>query len=249
VTIEGSHQLLLGHSDTTMEVDVEGLFWCEMPRKTPLQVIGYPCDGFFYTKRRYFKYQILLLQISVLNTLTVWTVSLELCVRTAQRYARFFVFGYHSLIQWRHGCGSCVGRLESLGKCPREIVGIQGILQQLFDGINKLNSEAKKYARKQNIDGSMGSKRNQQMDELQTEVAKAQEETTEQVEELERKCCSKLTEHHEWLTNLERRNGSTVQEIQERLTTRRKPGRNGAKYARTNSEWHGRFLTHIFCHL
>jgi len=42
VTIEGSHQLLLGHSDTTMEVDVEGLLFCETPHKTPLQVMAIP---------------------------------------------------------------------------------------------------------------------------------------------------------------------------------------------------------------
>jgi len=34
-------------------------------------------------------------------------------------------------------------RLEQLGECPRDIVGIQGILQRPFDGMNKLNSEAK----------------------------------------------------------------------------------------------------------
>jgi len=51
------------------------------------------------------------------------------------------------------------------------------------------------------------------MDELQTEVARVQGETTEQVEELKRKYCGKLTEHHEWLTDLEIMNESTVQEI------------------------------------
>jgi len=50
------------------------------------------------------------------------------------------------------------------------------------------------------------------MDELQTEDARAQEETKEQVEELETKCRGKLTEHHEWLTDWERMNESTVQE-------------------------------------
>jgi len=59
----------------------------------------------------------------------------------------------------------------------------------------------------------MGQKINHQMDELQTEVTRAQEETKEQVEELERKCCGKLTEHHECLTDMERRNESTVQDI------------------------------------
>jgi len=54
---------------------------------------------------------------------------------------------------------------------------------------------------------------NHQMDELQTEVARAQEETKEQVKELEMKCCGKQTEHHDWLTDLERRNESTAQEI------------------------------------
>jgi len=34
-------------------------------------------------------------------------------------------------------------RLEQLGECPRGIVGPQGILQQLFDGMNKLNSGSK----------------------------------------------------------------------------------------------------------
>jgi len=43
-------------------------------------------------------------------------------------------------------------RLEQLGECPRGIVGIQVILQQVFDGMNKLNSEAKKHARKKSKD-------------------------------------------------------------------------------------------------
>jgi len=42
VAIEGSHQLLLGHSDTTMEVDVEGLLLCETPHKPPLQDMAIP---------------------------------------------------------------------------------------------------------------------------------------------------------------------------------------------------------------
>jgi len=46
-------------------------------------------------------------------------------------------------------------RLEQLGECPRKIVGIQGILQKLFGEMNKLNSEAKKYARKNSKDGSI----------------------------------------------------------------------------------------------
>jgi len=59
----------------------------------------------------------------------------------------------------------------------------------------------------------MASKITHQMDELQTEVARAHEKTKEQVDELERKCCGKLKEHHEWLTDFERRNESTVLEI------------------------------------
>jgi len=39
-------------------------------------------------------------------------------------------------------------RSEQLGECPRKIVGIQGILQQLFGEINKLNSEAKNMQEK-----------------------------------------------------------------------------------------------------
>jgi len=54
---------------------------------------------------------------------------------------------------------------------------------------------------------------NHLMDSLQTEVARAQEETKEQVDELEMKCCGKIKELHEVLTDLERRNESTVQEI------------------------------------
>jgi len=47
-------------------------------------------------------------------------------------------------------------RLEQLDECPREIVRIQSILQQLFDGMIKFNSEAKKYARKISKNGSVG---------------------------------------------------------------------------------------------
>jgi len=47
-------------------------------------------------------------------------------------------------------------RWEQLGECQREIVGIQGTLQQLFEGMNKLNSEAKKQG-KNSKEGSMGS--------------------------------------------------------------------------------------------
>jgi len=36
-------------------------------------------------------------------------------------------------------------RLEQLGECPREIVEIQGILQQLFDGMNKRKLCKKKH--------------------------------------------------------------------------------------------------------
>jgi len=42
VTMEGSHQLLLGHSDTTVVVDVERLLLCETTHKTPLQVMAIP---------------------------------------------------------------------------------------------------------------------------------------------------------------------------------------------------------------
>jgi len=52
------------------------------------------------------------------------------------------------------------------------------------------------------------------MDELQTEVARAQEKAKKQFEELQKKCCGKLTEHHEWFTDLERRNESKMQEVQ-----------------------------------
>jgi len=42
VTIEGSENFMLEHSDTTMEVDVEGLLLCETPHKTLLQVMAFP---------------------------------------------------------------------------------------------------------------------------------------------------------------------------------------------------------------
>jgi len=103
--------------------------------------------------------------------------------------------------------------LEQLGECPREIVGIQVILQQLFDGMNKLNSEEKTMQKKQQRWKYWVKEKHHQIDELQIEIGRAQEKTNEQVEELERKCCGKLTEHHEWLTDLERRNESMVQEI------------------------------------
>jgi len=78
-----------------------------------------------------------------------------------------------------------------------------------------------------------------QINVLKTEVARAQEKSKEQDQELERKYCDKQTEHHEWLTDLKRRNEAGTKN--ERGTTRRKPGRNGEKYAIINSEWHGRF--------
>jgi len=42
VNIEGSHRLLLGHSDTSMELDVEGILLCETQIKTPLQSMAIP---------------------------------------------------------------------------------------------------------------------------------------------------------------------------------------------------------------
>jgi len=52
-------------------------------------------------------------------------------------------------------------RLKQLGACPREIVGIQGNMQQPFDGMSKLNSEAKKARRKTAKHGGMGSENKQ----------------------------------------------------------------------------------------
>jgi len=49
-------------------------------------------------------------------------------------------------------------RLKQLGECPPGIVGIQEFLQQLFDGMNKLNSEAKNMQEKNSKYGSLGSK-------------------------------------------------------------------------------------------
>jgi len=89
-------------------------------------------------------------------------------------------------------------------------VGIQGNLQQLFDGMHTLNSEAKKDQEKTANMEVWRQKINQKMDELQTVVAISQEETKEKVKEIERKCCGKLIDHHEWLPDLKRRNESTV---------------------------------------
>jgi len=47
---------------------------------------------------------------------------------------------------------------EQLGDFPEEISKIQRISQQLFDGMNKLNSEAKKYTRKKQRRWKCGSK-------------------------------------------------------------------------------------------
>jgi len=93
-------------------------------------------------------------------------------------------------------------------------VGIQGILQQLFDGMNRVNSEAKNMQDKKAKMEVWVPKINHQMDELQNEVARPEEKTNEHFDELGSKCCGKVTEHHEWITDLERRNESTVQEIQ-----------------------------------
>jgi len=87
--------------------------------------------------------------------------------------------------------------LEQLGECPPEIVGIKGILRQLLNGMNNLNSEAKICQKKIAKMEVWGQTINHQMDELQTEVTRAQEKTKEQVEKLERTCCGKLTEHQE----------------------------------------------------
>jgi len=123
-------------------------------------------------------------------------------------------------------------------------VGIQGIFQQRFDGMNKLNSEAKNMQEKTATMEVWGQKVNHQMEELQTEVARTQEETKEQVEELERKCCGKLTEHHEWLTDLERRNESTVQEIkaQKLNVGRLEENLDGTEQNKQEQiQWHDRF--------
>jgi len=48
VTIEGSHQLWLGHSDT-MGVDVEGLLLCETPHKHHLVVMAIPEMAIVFT--------------------------------------------------------------------------------------------------------------------------------------------------------------------------------------------------------
>jgi len=71
VTIEGSHQLLLGHSDTTMEVDFEGLC-CVKRQKNLLCRLWLTPRWLLYshTKRRHLRRHLLLLQIFVLNTLT-----------------------------------------------------------------------------------------------------------------------------------------------------------------------------------
>jgi len=76
-------------------------------------------------------------------------------------------------------------RLEQLGECPRDIVGVQGILQQLFDVTKKLNIEAKNMQEKTANMEVWGQRIRHQMDELQTGVLRAQEENKEQFEELE----------------------------------------------------------------
>jgi len=107
-------------------------------------------------------------------------------------------------------------RFEQLGECPREIVRIHGILQHLFDGMKRRTVKQKNMQEKTAKMEVWDQKVNHQMSELQTEVARAQEETKEQFEEVERKCYGKLTEHHKWLTDLERRIESTMQEIKAR---------------------------------
>jgi len=72
--------------------------------------------------------------------------------------------------------------------------------------MNKMNAEAK---RRQENKGNMkvcGQTINHQVDELHTEVFRAQGKTKEKFEELEKKCCGKLTEHHEWITDLRKGN-------------------------------------------
>jgi len=63
-------------------------------------------------------------------------------------------------------------RLEQLGVCPQGIVGIQGIFQQLFDGMGKLNSEAKNMQKTAKIE-VWGQRKIHQMDELRTEADRA----------------------------------------------------------------------------
>jgi len=72
VTIEGSHQLLLGHSGTRMEADVEGLLLFETLHKTPLQVMAIPDMAIVFThEHEVFPCLLRLMQTSVLNTLSV----------------------------------------------------------------------------------------------------------------------------------------------------------------------------------
>jgi len=165
VTIEGSQQLLLGHSDTTMEVDAEGLLLCETPHKTPLQVMAIPEIAIVFPHEE----EVFQMPPSLpadfclehINRVNHELVILRSDYTTVRQVLCFCKPTLDKMATWlwelRQMHLGFAHRLEQLGECPREIVGIQGILQQLFDGMNKLNSESKNMLEKNSNDGSMGS--------------------------------------------------------------------------------------------
>jgi len=154
VTIEGSHQLFLGHSGTTMEVDFEGLLFCETPHKIPLQVMAIPEMAIVFSPEE----EVFHMPPSItadfcfehINRVNRELGTLRSDYTKVRQVLCFWQPQLDKMVTWlwelRQMHQGTAHRLEQLGECPREIVGIQGILQQLFDGMNKLNNEAKTYA-------------------------------------------------------------------------------------------------------
>jgi len=134
-----------------MGFDVECLLWCETPYKTPLQVMA------IHEMAIVFPHGVFQMPPSItadfcfehINRVNRELVNLRSDYTTVRQVLFLWQPKLDKMTTWfwqlRQMHQGNVHRLEQLGECPRGVVGIQGILQQPFDEMNKLNGEAKKH--------------------------------------------------------------------------------------------------------